>query len=76
MQEEKRCAQIRFARDKKCADKEDLECFSSSSTAKKDKQRKQRTSLCGTRKEKTKKFQTQLLHDFFKSDDKSNHHHL
>ena len=41
----------------------------------KDKQRKQRHSLCEARQEKTREFQTQLLHYFSKSDNKSNHHY-
>jgi len=39
------------------------------------KQRKQRLSLCEARQEKTREFQTQLLHYFSKSNNKSNHHH-
>jgi len=40
----------------------------------KDKQRNQRHSLCEARKERTREFQTQLLHYFSKSNNKSNHH--
>jgi len=36
---------------------------------------KQRHSLCEARQKKTRQFQTQLLHYFCKSDNKSNHHH-
>jgi len=39
------------------------------------KQRKQHHSLCKTRYETMREFQTQLLHYFFKSDNKSHHHH-
>jgi len=45
-------------------------------TCKQDKQRNQRPSLCEARKEKTREFQTQLLHYFSKGDNKSNHYHL
>ena len=51
------------------------ECFSVFHHLQKDKQRKQRHSLCEARQEKTREIQTQLLHYFSKSDNKSNHHH-
>jgi len=47
--------------------------FSFSSSAK--GQITQTTPLIEVRQEKTKEFQTQLLHYFSKSDNKSNHHH-
>jgi len=47
--------------------------FSFSSSAK--GQTTQTTPLIEARKEKTREFQTQLLHYFSKSDNKSNHHH-
>ena len=51
------------------------ECFSVFHHLQKDKQRKQRHSLCEARYEKTREFQTQLLHYFSKSDNKSHHHY-
>jgi len=42
---------------------------------KKDKQSKQRHSLCKAKWEKTREFQTQWLYDFSNSDNISNHHH-
>jgi len=50
-----------------------MNVFSFSSSAK--GQTTQTTPLIEARSEKTKKFQTQLLHYFSKSDNKSNHHH-
>jgi len=46
-------------------------CVSSSAQG----QTTQTTPLIEARKEKTREFQTQLLHYFSKSDNKSNHHH-